>query len=102
MLFSAPERVLRPGDAWAGVTIGSASVWPYAAGLVLQLDEEGVQTTVSPASWELYFGHERVPGRPVSVSFALFPVDDLPASVTSRASVLAEVDGVALVYSRDG
>ena len=102
VLSSAAERVLRPGDAWAGVTIGSASVWPYAAGLVLQLDEEGVQTTVSPASWELYFGHERVPGRPVSVSFALFPVDDLPASVTSRASVLAEVDGAALVYSRDG
>lgn len=100
VLSRAAERVLRPSDLWAGVTIGSASVWPYAAGLVLQLDEEGVQTTVSPASWGLYFGHRRVPGHPVSVSFSLFPVAGLPASVTTRASVLTEVDGVALVYSR--
>jgi hypothetical protein len=100
VLFRAADRVLRPGDSWAGVTIGSESVWPYAAGLVLELDQDGVQTTVSPASWQLYFGHERIPGRPVNASFALYPVSDLPVPLVSGASVLTEVDGVALVFSR--
>ncbi len=60
-LTAAAEHVLRPSDRRVNFTIGTPGLWPYVAGMVLALDERGVQSTVSPASWELYFGHERAP-----------------------------------------
>ena len=67
-LTTAARSVLRPSDRWVGFTVATSSLWPYVAGMVLELDESGIQSTVSPASWELYFGHERTPGRPVNVN----------------------------------
>jgi len=63
---------------------------------VLQLDERGTQSTVSPASWDLYFGDERAPGRPVSVQF------DLSSSTgpAPAGTVVAKVDGAVLSYQR--
>jgi hypothetical protein len=94
-LSQAAVRELRPGDRTVGLTIGSASLWPYAAGIVLQLDEHGVQSTVAPATWEAYFGHERAPGRPVSMSLGLY----LPGEQPAGAALIADVDGVELTKS---
>jgi len=94
-LTEAAESVLRPGDRWVGLTIASSAVWPYAAGIVLGLDEHGVQSTVGPVEWALYFGHERLPGRPVTVVFRLYPSKD-----TALGTVVADLDGVALTYER--
>jgi hypothetical protein len=68
--------------------------------MVLELDERGVQSTVRPAQWALYFGKERTPGRPVSVDFALDPASGLPAR--SGWTVIAELDGAVLAYQRHG
>jgi hypothetical protein len=95
-LSAAVEKVLRPTDRWVSFTLGPASPWPYVAGVVLELDERGIQSTVAPASWELYFGHERAPGRRVSVEFGLFTSTD--TSATGR--VIAEIDGDVLTYKR--
>jgi hypothetical protein len=96
VLAQAAARAVHPGDRWVGFTVGTPSLWPYVAGIVLALDERGVQSTVSPASWELYFGHERAPGRPVSVQF------DLTASTETApaGTVVAEIDGAVLTYVR--
>jgi hypothetical protein len=91
-LSQAAWRELGPGDRTVGLTIGSASLWPYAAGIVLGLDEHGVQSTVAPSSWETYFGHERAPGRPVNISLGLYLSGEQPAG----AAVIADVDGVQL------
>jgi len=96
-LAAAAESVLRPGDRLVGVTIGSSGVWPLAAGVVLELDRHDVQSTVAPDSWELYFGQERAPGRPVSVSFTL---DVAGAPTGSGQHVIADVDGVVLTAAR--
>jgi hypothetical protein len=95
-LAQAAQSVIHPGDRWVGFTVGTPSLWPYAAGIVLQLDRHGTQTTVSPASWDLYFGHERAPGRPVSVEFDLTSSTD-PAP---RGTVVGAVDGAVLSYQR--
>jgi hypothetical protein len=94
-LSEAAVRELGPGDRTVGLTIGAASLWPYAAGIVLELDEHGVQSTVGPAAWETYFGHERAPGRPVSMSLGLYLSGERPAG----AAVIANVDGVELTKS---
>jgi hypothetical protein len=99
-LTRAAEKVLGPNDRWVGFSIGSDSLWPYVAGMVLELDERGVQSTVGPAQWALYFGRERVPGRPVSVAFALDPASDI--SIPTGSTVLARVDGAVLTYQRYG
>ncbi len=99
-LTRAAESVLRPGDHWVGFTIGSDSLWPYVAGLVLELDERGVQSTVGPAEWALYFGRERTPGRPVEVAFGLYPASE--RSTPASSPVLANVDGTVLTYRRVG
>jgi hypothetical protein len=95
-LAQAAQSVIKPGDRWVGFTVGTPSLWPYAAGIVLQLDEHGIQSTVSPAPWELYFGHERAPGRPVSVEFDLTSSTD----PTPSGTVVAAVDGAVLSYQR--
>jgi hypothetical protein len=97
-LTRAAESVLRPGDRWVEFTIGSDSLWPYVAGLVLELDERGVQSTVGPARWALYFGAERAPGRPLSLSFTLYPSSD--RSIPAGSTVLAHLDGTVLTYKR--
>jgi hypothetical protein len=94
-LTMAAERVLRPGDHLVEVTIGADAVWPYAAGLVLGLDEDGVQSTVAPKRWTLYFGHERAPGRGATVAFYLGTVDD-----AARGALIANDDGAVLQYRR--
>jgi hypothetical protein len=99
-LTRAAESVLGPDDRWVGFNIGSDSLWPYVAGMVLELDERGVQSTVGPAQWALYFGRERAPGRPVSVAFALNPANDV--SIPAGSTVLARLDGAVLTYQRPG
>jgi hypothetical protein len=95
-LTAAAEKVLRPNDRWVSFTLGPASPWPYVAGMVLDLDERGIQSTVAPARWELYFGHERAPGRRVSVEFGVFTSTD-PSGV---GRVIGKVDGAVLTYRR--
>lgn len=105
-LTTAAERVLGsavgPGssDRWVSITIATSALWPYAAGLVLGLDEQGVQSTVAPGSWSLYFGHERTPGRPVEAAFELYAANDGAARQTARGTVVAAVDGAVLTYRR--
>jgi hypothetical protein len=99
-LTAAAERVLQPSDRWVNVTIGTGALWPYAAGLVLGLDERGVQSTVAPGSWTLYFGHERAPGRPVEAAFELYAAADGAARQAARGTVVAAVDGAVLTYRR--
>jgi hypothetical protein len=100
VLARAAESVLRPGDRWVSINIGADSLWPYVAGVVLELDERGVQSTVGPPVWALYFGKERARDRPVSVTFALSPAGEAPTPVGS--TVLATVDGTVLSYQRLG
>ena len=95
----AAESALRPGDRWVGFHIGSDSLWPYVAGMVLELDERGVQSTVDPASWALYFGRERAPGRSVNVAFAVYPAG---TPTPAGSAVLATIDGTVLTYHRLG
>jgi len=96
-LTDAVEGALRPSDHVVGFTIGTTAVWPFVAGVVLQLDQRGVQSTVGPAGWELYFGHERAPGRAVNVAFTL---DLAGAPVDPRQTVVAEIDGTVLTAIR--
>ncbi len=72
--------------------ISSPEDWPYAAGIVLYLDEHGVDTTVTPGSWQLYFGSPpaRAPGAPT----ARLVIG--PTAGTETGEVLADVDGVLL------
>jgi hypothetical protein len=97
-LTRAAESVLHPGDRWVGFRIGTDSLWPYVAGLVLALDERGVKSTVGPAQWALYFGRERPPGGQVNVAFALYPATD--RSTPPGSIALAKVDGTILTYQR--
>jgi len=101
-LTAAAERVLRPGDRWVGFTIATPSLWPMVAGMVLELDERGVQSTVGPRPWELYFGHERAPGRPVQVAFELRAAGEPGAGADPGPgrAVIAEVDGEVLTAVR--
>jgi hypothetical protein len=99
-LTQAAESVLRPQDRWVGFNIGSDALWPYVAGLVLELDERGVQSTVGPAPWALYFGRERAPGRPVSVAFSVYPASD--SSIPAGSTILMRLDGTVLAYQRLG
>jgi hypothetical protein len=99
-LTEAALSVLRPGDRSVNFTVGTDGLWPYVAGMVLELDQHGTESTVSPAPWQLYFGHERAPGRPVSVGFDLFASNDAAAQSSARGTVLAEVDGAVLTYQR--
>ena len=99
-LAKAAQSVLRPADHWVNFTVATTSLWPYVAGMVLELDVAGVQSTVSPASWELYFGHERTPGRPVNIDFQLFAPTDSTIDKAAAGTVLAEVDGAVLTYRR--
>jgi hypothetical protein len=99
-LARAAERSLRPGDRWVGFTIGTTGLWPYVAGMVLELDERGVQSTVGPSRWELYFGHERTPGRPVSVEFDLYSATDTAGRAAAVGTRVAEIDGDVLTCRR--
>jgi hypothetical protein len=99
-LADAAKGVLEPTDRWVNLTIGTASLWPYAAGIVLELDEAGVQSTVSPSSWDLYFGSERRPGRPVNLAFDLFAASDTAARMGARGTIIANLHGEVLTYRR--
>jgi hypothetical protein len=99
-LTEAAAKVLGPADRWVNITIGTGSLWPYAAGMVLGLNEWGVQSTVAPAAWSLYFGHERRPGRPVAAAFDLYAATDVAARRLARGAVVAAVDGAVLTYQR--
>ncbi len=99
-LARAAASFLRPGDRWVNITIGTPALWPYAAGLVVALDERGIQSTVAPASWELYFGHERAPDRPVQATFDLYASSDPNAPLPAAATTIADFDGVVLTYRR--
>ena len=90
---------VRPTDG-SSSRLRTSSLWPYAAGMVLELDEHGVQSTVSPASWELYFGHERAPDRRVDVTFDLYASSDAAARNASRGTVIADLHGEVLTYQR--
>lgn len=74
--------------------IGSPGVWPYAAGIVLQLDQRGLQVTVSPSSWELYFGPNPPPPPADAPRLRLETI----GSAGGPGVVLASADGVVLVY----
>jgi hypothetical protein len=99
-LARAAESVLRPTDRLVGFTIGTPGLWPYVAGIVLQLDERGVQSTVSSASWQLYFGHERAPGRPVTVTFDLLASSQTKNVIATNATIVADIHGEVLTYQR--
>ena len=99
-LSRAAEGVLQPTDRQVNIDVGTPSFWPYVAGMVLELDEHGVQSTVSPSSWTLYFGGERAPGRPVSARFELYAVGDTAAARAAPGAVIAEIDGAVLTYQR--
>jgi hypothetical protein len=99
-LGAGAEGVLRPTDRSVTLTIGTPSLWPYAAGIVLQLDRHGVQSTVAPASWALYFGQERAPGRPVSVTYFLYAPSDPMARMAGGDTVIVRLDGAVLTYHR--
>ncbi len=95
-LTKAAESVLRPNDHWVNFNLGTTWPWPDVAGMVLALDQRGVQSTVTPASWALYFGHERTPGRAVNVQFDVFAATDRAAAAANRGTVIAVVDGIVL------
>ena len=59
-----------------------------------------MQSTVDPASWQLYFGHERSPGRTVSVTFDLYAPGDAAAAHEAHGAVIARLDGAVLTYDR--
>jgi len=99
-LSRAAENVLGPADRRVNIAIGSPSLWPYVAGMVLELDERGVQSTVSPSSWTLYFGNERAPGRRVSARFDLYALGDSTAQRAAPGSVIAEINGAVLTFQR--
>ncbi len=99
-LTAAVEGVLRSSDRRVNITIGTGPLWPYAAGIVDGLDQRGIQSTVAPASWTLYFGHERTPGRPVEAAFDLYASTDGAARHAARGTVVADVDGAVLTYLR--
>lgn len=100
VLSGAAETVLTPSDRWVNFELNATSPWPYVAGMVLALDQRGVNSTVSPASWELYFGHERSPGRPVSAHFEVVALRPGSPTVPAGARLVAVVDGYALAYWR--
>jgi hypothetical protein len=68
--------------------------------MALGLDEQGVQTTVSPAQWELYFGKERAPGRRVTVRFDLYATSDQAAMEAAKGTVVARLHTEVLTYQR--
>lgn len=78
------------------LSIGSPEVWPLAAGVVLQLDEHGIATTVGPSRWDLYFGTPRRAPRAALLRLGLYADDDMPG-FTNPPRVIAHVDGVSLV-----
>ena len=99
-LIVAAEGVLRPSDRRVNITIGTGPLWPYAAGIVDGLDQRGIQSTVAPGSWSLYFGDERASGRPVEAEFDLYASTDGAARHAARGVVVADVDGAVLTYLR--
>jgi hypothetical protein len=85
-----------PRSSLVNIEIGSDAYWPYAAGMALALDEAGIQTTVGPGKWALFFGHERAPGPRVVGSLELLPSS---AETVAGARVVARTDHLELVYA---
>jgi hypothetical protein len=99
-LAAAGERVLRPSDRWVNVTIGTAAIWPDAAGFVDELERADHRTTVSPAYWVVEFGHERLPDHPVSVRFDVYQQGDRAAAAAFGGTVVVTEGGDVLAYKR--
>jgi hypothetical protein len=99
-LSAAGERVLGPRDHLVNVTIGTASAWPTAAGLVDELERLGHPTTVSPVIWVSVFGHARLPDRAVAVDFDIYQVGDSAAAASFDGKALATSGGFTLAYRR--
>jgi hypothetical protein len=100
VLAAAGERVLRPSDRWVNVTIGTAAIWPDAAGFVDELERADHRTTVSPASWVVEFGHERLPDHPVSVRFDVYPQGDRAAAAAFGGTIVVTKGDDVLAYKR--
>jgi hypothetical protein len=83
------------GERSVRFVIGSESDWPYAAGVVLYLEEHGVDVTVSPTSWEFYFGPNQAPANKPAGEFGLYPAGS-PAGAAPGGRVIAKVDGTEL------
>jgi hypothetical protein len=50
----------------------------------------------------LYFGHERAPGRPTSVTFDLLASSDPPGTIAANGTIVADIHGAVLTYRRAG
>lgn len=98
----AALAVLRPGDRSAMFTIGSSDLWPYAAGVVLSLDEHRLPTHVAPSSWNLYFGDDDQRGATRTVEFALYLAGDRTGVSHFGGTTIASADGAVLEYRRGG
>jgi hypothetical protein len=94
-LDRASVAALVPGERSVRFVIGSELDWPYAAGVVLYLEEHGVEVTVSPSSWEFYFGPNQASANTRAVEFGLYPVGS-PAGAAPGGRVIARVDGTVL------
>lgn len=97
-LDRASLGALVPGEHSIRFVIGSDGDWPYAAGVVLYLEEHGLEVTVSPSSWALYFGPNPAAGTSTG-EVSLYPVG-APVEMPAGARVIAEVDGTVLTFSK--
>ena len=100
-LDRAARALLGPGVRASVITIGATSVWPEAAGVVLELDEDGVATTVEPASWQAYFGRSPEPTGGGVLRIGLYPDSDRAAAAGDDGPVVARVGGTLLVGSSE-
>ena len=80
------------------LVIGAPDLWPYAAGMVLALDQSGVNAAVSPPSWDLYFGSARsAPGDPILYLEPRFeaPTGPLRSIAVTSTAVLYYQPGIS-------
>ena len=90
--------VVRRSDRTVELNIASGGLWPYAAGLVLTLDESGIKSRVASRTWVLYFGDQFVKARVSRLQLGLYPDTDPSAIRGLDGKVLVHVDGAVLTY----
>jgi hypothetical protein len=88
---------LTAADRTVRFVIGSEAVWPYAAGVVLYLEEHGVEVSVSPSSWVLYFGPNPAWARTPAAEFELYRAGS-PGASGAGSRLLAGIDGANLSF----
>ncbi|MDQ6617745.1 MAG: hypothetical protein M3083_24080 [Actinomycetota bacterium] len=97
------EAKLTPNDRVVRVTIGSDSLWPTVAGIILDLERHGYRTTVAGPTqdWTFYFGTSRRPtGRePVDVEF--FPTG-AGLAPGSAGTPLTTIKDLSIFLNRTG